>query len=130
MKQLWSEDSLGNRAEDSLVQLTFLRHFLETEKPIVAGKKKNMTYKVFLQTVNLILCHNQLGHHPYQFCQQLLFRLNVLTQILSSFVRLGRDEPVSTATTMAVIQDNAFKFLMQLYSHMKPALKGDSQFLD
>lgn len=58
MKQFWSEDSLGNRAEDSLVQLTFLRHFLETEKPIVAGKKKNMTYKVFLQTVNLILCHN------------------------------------------------------------------------
>lgn len=40
MKQLWTEDSLGNRAEDSLVQLTFLWHFLETEQPIVAGKKK------------------------------------------------------------------------------------------
>lgn len=47
MKQLWSEDSLGNRAEDSLVQLTFLRHFLETEKPIVAGKKKKNDLQSF-----------------------------------------------------------------------------------
>lgn len=43
MKHLWTEDSLGNRAEDSVAQLTFLWHFLETEQPIVAGKK-SMTY--------------------------------------------------------------------------------------
>lgn len=49
---------------------------------------------------------------------------------LLSFIRLGGDEPVSTAPIMTVIQANAFKFHMQFYSHMKPAFKGDSQFLD
>lgn len=42
MEELWTEDSLGNKVQDFLLQEEFLWHSLESKKHIVAGKKHDL----------------------------------------------------------------------------------------